>query len=55
MVTWCGGCFAFALAERWGLIGTTASLGYIDREFQFEFEMSPQSIFNVGIYYTFKQ
>ncbi len=47
--------FAYAVAERWGIVGRVGSFGYIAEEFQFEFNMSPQSLFNVGIYYTFKQ
>ena len=47
--------FAYAVAERWGIVGRVASVGYIDEEFKFDFNMSPQSLFNVGIYWTFKQ
>lgn len=47
--------FAYAVAERWGIVGRVGSLGYIEEEFKLDFNMSPQSLFNVGIYYTFKQ
>ncbi len=47
----CG--FAYAVAPRWGIVGRVASVGYIDEDFIFDFNMSPQSLFNVGIYWTF--
>ena len=47
--------FAYAVAERWGIVGRVASVGYIDDDFTFDFNMSPQSLFNVGIYWTFIQ
>ncbi|WP_169725006.1 outer membrane beta-barrel protein [Algoriphagus terrigena] len=47
--------FAYAVAERWGIVGRVGSLGYIQEDFKLDFNMSPQSLFNVGIYYTFKQ
>lgn len=47
------GGFAYAVAPRWGIVGRVGSLGYIDEEFKFDFNMSPQSLFNVGIYWTF--
>lgn len=47
--------FSYSLAERWGIVGRVSSIGYIEENFKFDFNMSPQSLFNVGIYYTFKQ
>ena len=47
--------FALAVAQRWGMVGRVASVGYIDEDFLFEFNMSPQSMFNVGLYYTIKE
>lgn len=47
--------FAYAVADRWGIVGRVGSLGYLQEDFKLDFNMSPQSLFNVGIYYTFKQ
>lgn len=54
--------FALSLAERWGIVGRAGQgLGlfandtYTDTSFKADFNMSPASMFNVGIYYTFKQ
>jgi hypothetical protein len=46
---------AYAIAPRWGIVGRLLSLGYIADDFTLDFNMSPQSLFNVGIYYTFKE
>jgi len=46
---------AYAVAERWGIVGRIAAVGQINDDFTLDFNMSPQSLFNVGIYYTFKQ
>ncbi|UXX80548.1 hypothetical protein N7E81_05470 [Reichenbachiella carrageenanivorans] len=54
--------FALSLAERWGIVGRAgqglglfANDSYTDTNFALDFNMSPASMFNVGIYYTFKQ
>lgn len=47
--------FAYSLAERWGVVGRVASIGMINENFVFDFNMSQQPLFNVGIYYTIKQ
>lgn len=54
--------FAFSVAERWGIVGRAgqgiglfATDDYSDTNFEADFNMSPASMFNVGIYYTFKQ
>ncbi|MBU2915903.1 MULTISPECIES: outer membrane beta-barrel protein [Reichenbachiella] len=47
--------FALSVAPRWGMVGRVATVGLIQEDFKFELEMSPQSMFNVGIYYTFKE
>ncbi|PIB36764.1 hypothetical protein BFP72_15830 [Reichenbachiella sp. 5M10] len=49
------GGFAFAIAPRWGMVGRIVSVGLINESFTLDANMSPQSMFNVGIYYTFKQ
>jgi len=45
--------FAFAIAPRWGMVGRVASLGYIRESFDLDINLSPSSMFNVGLYYTF--
>lgn len=47
--------FSYGLAERWGVVGRVASIGQINESFVFDFNMSNQPLFNVGIYYTIKQ
>lgn len=54
--------FALSVAERWGIVGRAgqgiglfANDDYSDTSFGADFNMSPASMFNVGIYYTFKQ
>ncbi len=54
--------FAFAVAERWGIVGRAGNgIGLLangdktDTSFGADFNMSPMSLFNVGLYYTFKQ
>ncbi|UXP33187.1 outer membrane beta-barrel protein [Reichenbachiella agarivorans] len=46
---------AYSLAPRWGMVGRLAGVGIYDSHFVLDVNMSPQSIFNVGIYYTFKE
>lgn len=46
---------SYSIAPRWGMVGRLAALGAYDGDFQLDANMSPQSIFNVGIYYTFKE
>lgn len=47
--------FAFAIAPRWGMVGRVASIGYINEDFNVDINLSPGSMFNVGLYYTFKE
>ncbi|MGL1887297.1 MAG: porin family protein [Reichenbachiella sp.] len=47
--------FAYSVADKWGLVGRVASLGLFDGDFGLDANLSPSSLFNVGIYYTFKQ
>lgn len=47
--------FAFAIAPRWGMVGRVASIGYINENFDLDINLSPGSMFNVGLYYTFKE
>lgn len=54
--------FAYSVAEKWGIVGRVgqgvglfANDTYTDTNFEVDLNMSPASMFNVGIYYTFKE
>lgn len=54
--------FAYSVAEKWGIVGRAgqgvglfATGDYSDTNFEADFNMSPASMFSVGLYYTFKE
>lgn len=47
--------FAYNIAPRWGMMGRFGSLGYVNKRFDLNVDLSPGSLFNVGLYYTFKE
>lgn len=47
--------FGYSVAPRWGMVGRFGRLGYINEAINIDLNLSPGSLFNIGLYYTFKE